>query len=113
MLRRLCQLDMANSTSTQKSNSSAKSRVQKPEGHKETKSQPTPARIVANVGQEGGEEKEKEKEKERKLFTGVFPRAGRPLPEVVLQTLFTWLRSSDLSALRCASSTAAYSPGER
>lgn len=76
-------------------------------GPKETKSNPTPPRVRETVGQEAGEKKEKEP----KRFTGVFPSAGKPLPEVVLQTLFAWLRSSDLSALY-ASSTTGCSPGE-
>lgn len=72
----------------------------------------TPPRIPAIMGETGDGEKGEEGEGEPKVFPGVFPGAGRPLPEVVLQSLFAWLRSSDLSAL-CTSSTAAASPGER
>eukprot|EP00903_Cladosiphon_okamuranus_P012135 g11384.t1 len=95
----------SSSSNSSSSDAPPSSRVHKPGGHKETKSHNTPPRVPAAAGQEGGEEKEKAP----KLFTGVFPGAGRPLPEVVLQTVFAWLRSSDLSAL-CVSSTAASSP---
>lgn len=90
--------------------------------HKETKPYSTPPRVpAAAVGleegeaEEAGEEDGAEPRADELLmceFAGVFPCAGRPLPEFVLQTLFGWLRSSDLSAL-CASSKAASSPGER
>eukprot|EP00752_Nemacystus_decipiens_P008123 g7263.t1 len=93
------------SSSSSSSSTPSRARVHnKPGGCQETTSHPTPPRIPATVGQEGGEKK-----MEPKLFNGVFPGAGKPLPEVVLQSLFAWLRSSDLSAL-CASSTAASSP---
>lgn len=71
----------------------------------ETKSQSTtPPRVPAQA--ERGEAGRQEP------IAGIFPFAGpRPLPAVVLQSVFGWLLSSDLSALR-VSSVAAASPGE-
>ena len=62
--------------------------------------------------EETKEEQEEECAASRSQFGGVFPCAGRPLPGEVLECLFAWLRSSDLSALYSSSSAAA-SPGKR
>lgn len=72
----------------------------------DTKSQSaTPPRVPAQAAERGDGGWQEP-------IAGIFPCAGpRPLPAVVLQSLFGWLLSSDLSALR-ASSVAASSPGE-
>ncbi|CAM9238920.1 unnamed protein product [Pylaiella littoralis] len=70
---------------------------------------PAPAVEVVRLDVQGAGEEAEPGGSTPELFAGVFPGAGRPLPEFVLQTLFGWLRSSDLSAL-CASSKAASSP---
>ncbi|CAB1101293.1 unnamed protein product [Ectocarpus sp. CCAP 1310/34] len=70
----------------------------------DTKSQfATPPRVPAQAAERAGGGWQEP-------IAGIFPCAGpRPLPAVVLQSLFGWLLSSDLSALH-ASSVAASSP---
>lgn len=73
----------------------------------------TPLPLLAMAAQETKEEGKEEGERgSRSQISGLFPCAGRPLPGEVLECLFAWLRSSDLSALYSTSKAAA-SPGER
>ena len=70
---------------------------------------PLPAMAALEPKEEGKEEGECGL---RSQISGLFPCAGRPLPGEVLECLFAWLRSLDLSALY-SSSKAGASPGER
>lgn len=74
---------------------------------------PLPPPVVV-AGQEMGDTTGEKEEcaASRSQFGGLFPCAGRPLPGEVVQRLFAWLRSSDLSALYSSSSAAAF-PGKR
>lgn len=73
---------------------------------------PVPPPVVV-AGQETGDTKGEEEEcgASKPEFGGLFPCAGRPLPGEVVECLFSWLRSSDLSALYSSSSAAAF-PGK-
>lgn len=71
---------------------------------------PTTPSLLPAVAEEEKEGEEKE-DPPRSQFKGLFPGAGGPLPPEVLESLFAWLRATDLAAL-CASSRESASPGE-
>lgn len=88
-------------------------------GHASAVSKAEPSSALATPTRApAAEEGDGEERKRSSSVRGMFPIECAQgtlkgiLPEEVLQTLLSWLRASDLSAL-CGSSKAAVSPGER
>lgn len=107
-----CKIDVTHPTSFNSSSSPIRHEPRRHDTNNPITTPLPPPVVVA--GQETGETKVEKEESASSIsgFGGLFPCAGRPLPGEVLECLFAWLRSSDLSALYSSSSAAAF-PGKR